>query len=371
MSRLGQALTGLAEALRRQSARADQLAVISQRINEGLLIDDVLEEVYESFFSLIPYDRIGLALLEDSKEVVRAHWARSEASDIKLALGYSARLAGSSLEEIFRTGEPRILNDLEEYLSQHPGSDSTRKIVEEGMRSSLTCPLVVRGQPVGFLFFSSMKLNAYDESHQEVFTQIAGQLAVILEKGRLYKGQLDLAEELREAKDALEREATRDSLTDLWNRRSILGLLRRETARAEREHLPLATVMVDIDDFKQVNDKLGHLAGDQVLGEVTRRIAATLRTADIFGRIGGEEFLIILSPGTQQTAIDVMERARVACSARPVSIDEGDFEVTVSLGAAVVENVDGIEITKLLKAADVALYRAKNGGKNRAEIEVL
>ena len=194
---------------------------------------------------------------------------------------------------------------------------------------------------------------------------------MILEKGRLYKGLLDLAEELQEAKDALEREATRDSLTDLWNRRSTLVLLRREIARAQRDQKPLTVVMIDIDNFKQVNDRLGHLAGDQVLGEVTRRIAATLRTADIFGRIGGEEFLVILCPANEQTASDVMERARIACSARKVSIEEGDFEVTVSLGAAVIEHVDDIESATILKAADVALYRAKNTGRNRSEVEIL
>ena len=94
--------------MKKQSEKAAQLAEISQRINEGLLIDDVLDEVYESFFSVIPYDRIGLALLEDGKELVRAYWARSEAPEVKLRLGYSAPLAGSSLEEILRTGQPRI-----------------------------------------------------------------------------------------------------------------------------------------------------------------------------------------------------------------------------------------------------------------------
>ena len=98
------------------------LGRITQRINEGLVIDEVLEQVYENFLTLIPYDRIGLALLEEKKALVRAAWARSEAAEIKLPLGYSAGLAGSSLEEIIRTGRPRIINDLEGYLEQHPYS---------------------------------------------------------------------------------------------------------------------------------------------------------------------------------------------------------------------------------------------------------
>lgn len=371
VSALGEALRALASTLKAQSEQSAMLAKITQRVNEGLLIDEVLDHVYENFFSLIPYDRIGLSLLEEGKAVVRAHWVRSEATEIKLPLGYSAGLAGSSLEGIIHTGRPRILNDLEAYLERHPGSDSTRRIVEEGMRSSLTCPLVVKGQPVGFLFFSSMEAHTYEEIHQDLFLQIAGQLALTLEKGRIYQELIDITEELREARDALETEATRDSLTGLWNRRSILDLLKREMARAQREENPLSAVMIDIDHFKRTNDRIGHLAGDEALTEVTRRVTSTLRTADIVGRIGGEEFLIILYPADGQTAFEVMERARRACESSPVAIDAGEFEVTISLGAAVVSDFEDVDLSTILKTADHALYRAKNGGRNRSEVETL
>jgi diguanylate cyclase (GGDEF)-like protein len=371
VSELGVALRALAETLKAQSEQSVVLSRITQRINEGLLIDEVLDQIYENFFSLIPYDRIGLALLEESQSVVRAFWARSEATQIKLPLGFSAGLAGSSLEGIIRTGRPRILNDLPGYLKDHPESDSTRRIVAEGMRSSLTCPLVVKRQPVGFLFFSSMKTNTYSEDHQELFLQIADQMATTLEKGRIYQELVDTTEELREARDALETEATRDSLTGLWNRRSILELLKRDMARAEREEQPLTLIMIDVDHFKRINDRIGHLAGDDVLTEVTNRVAATLRSADILGRIGGEEFLIILYPADADTAIEVMERARRACESGPVVTDSGEFDVTISLGAAVVGDFEDVDLTVVLKAADHALYRAKEGGRNRSEVESL
>jgi diguanylate cyclase (GGDEF)-like protein len=369
ISALGEALRELAADLKSQSEQSATLARITQRINEGLLIDEVLDQIYENFFSLIPYDRIGLALLEEGNAVVRAYWARSEANQMKLPLGYSAYLAGSSLEGIIRSGQPRILNNLPAYLKEHPDSDSTRRIVSEGMRSSLTCPLIVKKQPVGFIFFSSMKTNTYSEDHQELFLQIADQLALSLEKGRIYQELLEITEELRQARDALETEATRDSLTGLWNRRSILDLLKRDMARAEREGMPLSAVMIDVDHFKKVNDRIGHPAGDVVLTEVTRRVASTLRSADILGRIGGEEFLIILYPGEEQTAIEVMERARRACESEPVIIESGEFRVTISLGAAVVADFRDVDLPVVLKAADHALYRAKEGGRNRSEIE--
>jgi diguanylate cyclase (GGDEF)-like protein len=371
VSELGNALRALAETLKEQTEQSAVLAKITKTVNEGLLIEEVLDHVYENFFSLIPYDRIGLALLDRDRAVVRAHWVRSEANEVKLPVGYSAGLAGSSLESIISTGRPRILNDLEDYLENHPGSDSTRRIVEEGIRSSLTCPLMVKSQPVGFLFFSSMQRNTYREEHQDLFLKIADQLALTLDKGRIYRELLDITEELREARDALETEATRDSLTGLWNRRSILDLLRRELARADREQQPLSAVMIDVDHFKRINDSVGHSAGDEVLMEVTRRVASALRTADVFGRIGGEEFLIILCPGDEQTASEVMERARHACESEPIHVDAGLFNVTISLGAAVVNQVGGVDFSDILKTADHALYRAKEGGRNRSDIEPL
>ena len=371
VSELGQALRELAETLKAQSEQSAMLSKITQKINEGLLIDEVLDQIYENFFSLIPYDRIGLALLDESQAMVKSFWARSEATQIKLPLGYSAGLAGSSLEGIIRTGRPRILNDLPAYLNDHPDSDSTRRIVEEGMRSSLTCPLVVKRQPVGFIFFSSMKENTYSEAHQELFLQIADQLAMTLEKGRIYQELVETTEELREARDALETEATRDSLTGLWNRRSILELLKRDMARSERDEKPFAAIMIDVDHFKSVNDQIGHQGGDQVLIEVTNRVASTLRSADMLGRIGGEEFLIILYPADGQTAGDVMERARLVCASSPVVVDSGEFDVTISLGAAVVQDFEDVDLAVVLKTADQALYRAKEGGRNRFEVELV
>ena len=162
------------------------------QVNAGLVLHEVLDHVYDSFRSIIPYDRIGFSLIEEKDTSVRAHWARSAAPEMKLCAGYSAPLQGSSLQTIIDTGRPRILNDLRQYLADHPDSESTALIVEEGMRSSLTCPLIALGKPIGFMFFSSMRPHTYADLHVELFLQIAGQLAVIVEKSRLYQQLLEL-----------------------------------------------------------------------------------------------------------------------------------------------------------------------------------
>ncbi|HNT33514.1 MAG TPA: GAF domain-containing sensor histidine kinase [bacterium] len=191
---LGLGLRTLGETLKREFDEINVMTRITEQINAGLTLEEVLNLVYDSFRSLLPYDRIGFSLIEPDGENATAVWARSDGTEMHITKGYSAPLRGSSLAEIIRTGKPRILNDLEQYLREHPESESTRKVLKEGIRSSLTCPLIAKGKPVGFLFFSSKQLNAYRDAHVESFLGIAGQLALIVEKGRLYERLVALNE---------------------------------------------------------------------------------------------------------------------------------------------------------------------------------
>ncbi len=192
VGQLGEALLELGRVLERQLEQLRTLNTVTAQINAGLILDEVLNQVFESFRPLIPYNRIGFSLLEDNGKTVRSRWARSDASGLSLGVGYTAPLAGSSLQRILETGQPRIINDLRAYLREHPASQSTRLIVQEGIRSSLTCPLIAMGKPVGFMFFSSMQPDTYKDAHVELFSQIAGQLATIVEKSRLYQELVEL-----------------------------------------------------------------------------------------------------------------------------------------------------------------------------------
>ena len=216
VGRLGEALQRLAHELDKRRVELSRLDQITARINAGLLLDDILDNVYEDFREIIPYNRIGLSLIDETGQTVRARWARSDQPVIKLSRGYAAPLAGSSLQRIIDTGEPRIINDLEAYLREKPDSESTRLIVEEGMRSSLTCPLIVNGYPVGFMFFTSTQPHTYSNVHVDVFKRIARQLSVIVDKGNLVS-ELALRQAEIEAQNAELRR-----LDDLKNR--FLGM---------------------------------------------------------------------------------------------------------------------------------------------------
>jgi diguanylate cyclase (GGDEF)-like protein len=192
----------------------------------------------------------------------------------------------------------------------------------------------------------------------------AGELRARLRSGTRV---LDLQTGLLEAQEALRVHATRDHLTGLWNRRMILELLEQELNRARREQQAFAIALLDIDRFKSINDAHGHSVGDLVLRESAAAIRSQLREYDAVGRFGGEEFLVLL-PGCNTDAGRVSaERVRMKISAAAVQAGDVTVPVTISLGVASTDAV-GTEANALLEAADAALYRAKENGRNRVEV---
>ena len=162
----------------------------------------------------------------------------------------------------------------------------------------------------------------------------------------------------------LEVLASTDSLTGLPNRQAIMNKAEKEFARARQYNCPLSIVMIDIDHFKSINDQHGHAAGDHVLREVSLICQDVLRGSDVIGRIGGEEFVLLLPEAPQASAEQVAERMRARLADTRISFHDLNFTITASFGVATL-NTDDETLQGMLDRADEAMYHAKHGGRNQ------
>jgi diguanylate cyclase (GGDEF)-like protein/PAS domain S-box-containing protein len=176
--------------------------------------------------------------------------------------------------------------------------------------------------------------------------------------------------ELKRARENLHFKATHDSLTKLLNREAILEMLGREIARSSREHGSTAVLLADLDHFKEVNDQYGHPIGDEVLRETARRFLRSVRAYDLVGRLGGEEFLVILGGCGAQEAMARADQLRSSIGDSPISTVCGPISLTISIGVLPAREWEYPRREDVLREVDVALYAAKAAGRNRCRLAV-
>lgn len=182
--------------------------------------------------------------------------------------------------------------------------------------------------------------------------------------------RLKLWKRLREFSLQVNSLASHDQVTGLYSHGLILETAQHELDRAAREQMPLSVLLTDIDHLRQINEQYGHQMGDKVLAEVAHRMAIALRSYDLTGRYGGEEFLTVLPRCGRANAIEVGERIRRAVEAEAFRIDRIRMDVTVSIGVATTTGDERVAARSIIRAADHALYKAKREGRNRVELAV-
>ncbi|MBR1616638.1 sensor domain-containing diguanylate cyclase [bacterium] len=234
------------------------------------------------------------------------------------------------------------------------GSADPRFILKEyisNTKSLLCAPLVAKGEVIGVINITNKKNDKlFNQKDLEFITSLANQAAIAIDNAKLY--------EL----------ATKDGMTKLYIYRHFYTLLENEIRRCARYKRNMSLVMLDIDDFKHVNDTYGHLTGDMILKRLAATLQETIRQIDIPARYGGEEFVIILPETDKKDACVIAERIRKNISQISIKIDDNtSISPTVSMGVAQF-NVDATEAKELINAADTALYHSKHNGKNRVSI---
>lgn len=265
-------------------------------------------------------------------------------------LGFPTSIAQQAIEQ----RSVVIIPDLESQTDQPP-SKSTLLL---RIRSIICVPVIIEGDVAALIYVYKTDPIArpFDQHDIQLAVAISHQTALIIQRANLL-----------ERSRILEQKVSIDSLTGLHTRNHFLHLSEREFHRAQRFKHPLTFIMMDIDQFKQVNDTYGHIVGDQVLQAVAERCMKQLRDIDLIGRYGGDEFIILLVETDSDGGLKVAERIRQFIAGVPVDTERGALNITVSMGIATLSK-ECPNITALLDRADNAMYVAKNAGKNQVEV---
>ncbi len=221
-----------------------------------------------------------------------------------------------------------------------------------GIFSILAAPLVIRDRVIGALCFYRLSPgHRFTEMYVDFAQKLSTAVSAALENARLYDSVKKMDEEIRHL-------AYHDSLTGLPNRRLFNSILHHEVALSRRREKKIAIFFLDLDRFKDVNDTMGHEAGDDLLKEVADRLKSTVRACDTIARIGGDEFNIILTDIDNVEDIADIAQKIVECFRKPFVIAEHEFRITTSIGISVYPD-DSEEVSALLRYADIAMYHAK------------
>ncbi|MBI4726990.1 GAF domain-containing protein [candidate division TA06 bacterium] len=340
-------LYGQAKSLYEESQRnlrdLSALHNVGAAVSSTLQLHDLLLQVCAILKDTFGYSKISILLADPRRETLELMASLGYPDQVKetgrrLKIGSEGITGRAAL-----TGEAAIVNDVSrnpEYIC-----------IDQNTRSEMAVPLKLKDRVIGVINVESDVLNDFDRLDLKLLTTLATQLSVAVENARLYQE----AEQL----------AVTDGLTGANNHRYFQGFFERELNRAKRYNHPLSLLMLDIDHFKEFNDKFGHPVGDLVLKTVTEILKQQAREVDLVARYGGEEFMLVLPETGKKEAVMLAERIRLAVKKQALSDPQNKPlpSITVSLGVSSYPE-NGSEKEELIDYADKCLYKAKAGGRD-------
>jgi diguanylate cyclase (GGDEF)-like protein len=326
------------------SNRLKELAVLyeaGKALNSVLFIDEVLQLILSSAFELLEASSGCIMLLEGPDNLVVACQAGTSSED------------GARLE--LRDGiASRVVRDREPLLIQGTVSEKGHLETE----SAVCVPLVHRGDVLGVLVLKGAADHIYSEHDLRAVSLFAEHAAIAVANARLYEAERALSVQLS-------HQVVHDPLTGAANRVLVVDRMAHALARVRRNECSMGVLFVDLDDFKLVNDELGHGVGDMVLTAIAQRLVACVRPSDTVGRFGGDEFIIVCEDladdgGAMEVAHRVLKEFEV-----PFPTPFGDRMLSASIGVGVCGAENPMEADDLIRVADRAMYQAKIDGKAR------
>ena len=359
----------------RQRQQLNALSEVARAITQSRDMEAVLTRLATVIASVTDYEIAILDVLAEDARRLRfrclnqSRWSETPHARAWRDLGLTRELEERYLE-VARTRQTAIFPDLQHDERVSPqGQEFFRRAL---LVCSAVMPLCFGDEVLGFLVVTSSHPRPFPPEEVRLLEGLAAQAAATIKAIQNYEELEASRERLREYAERLgksvemqHRLARTDALTGIPNRRYVEEVLNAESARCRRDGSPLSVVLADVDDFKRINDGLGHRAGDRVLIRLALMARRQCRSMDVVGRYGGDEFIFVLPLATLEQAVGFAHRLRSSVARRPLQAASGQFShITISLGAAQFQDSDrGPDA--VLQRADEALYRAKALGKDR------
>jgi diguanylate cyclase (GGDEF)-like protein/PAS domain S-box-containing protein len=347
---LEQAANEAAQVAQRRAEELEGLHRATAALLSTLDLDELLRQILDAALSAIPAAEHGMLHLvappTGQLHALAALGFHDERVFMITSLagpGYPARVA--------RERRPLLVEDIQQ--DELLGPEGSLPGEMEGARSIIIAPLLYSGNVLGALSLISGQPGAFSGTDLRLLASFAATTTAALQNALLHA--------------EIKQLAVTDPLTGQLNRRAFFDLGQRELDRFLRYGHPLSAVMIDLDNFKQINDTYGHKVGDEILIMLARLVRASIRETDIFGRYGGDEFSLFLPDTSLPTAVQIARRIREIVFDTPFQSDQGSINVSISVGVAQAEKQHHTP-DDLLAAADRALYRAKALGRNRVEV---
>ncbi len=317
---------------------------------------DILFVFVEKIAQIVGIDRCSVVRLWGGSEMGHVLASHEDSQVYNLLIDIRKY---PELQHVLHTGSKVVVNDVQ---NDPIVGEFAAELAAAEIASLLVIPIVLHDENVGSLFLRAARRKGVFSDREINFCEIVAEAAAnALERAHLF-------ESIQRANERLEYLAVTDGLTGLYNHRHIRERLDEEFERAQRYHLPLSCLILDIDNFKQINDTWGHLQGDYILRELARRITATVRKSDIIARYGGEEFIVLLpQTGVEGAKVEAERLLRHVNGKAFEGMPEGQ-RVTVSIGVAVLDHEKMTTSEAMIRVGDKALYDAKRLGKNRVVV---
>lgn len=315
------------------------LISLTRRLSEPIELEQQLQAITDAALELLPGDHASVRLLDESRsELLSSARSGTGVSQPPASFKRGQGVVGAVADSGRATLVPDAHSDPRFVAQPGQGFD---------VRSVIAAPLVGGGEVIGVLSVSAAQSGAFSAADRDLAQLLANCAVPAIEKSRLA------------------RLAITDWLTRAYNHRSLAPRMAEEIERARRHDLPLSIALMDLDHFKQVNDRLGHEAGDHVLRAFVDRVRTQVRAHDVLVRRGGEEFVLVMPETASSEAMLVADRIRARVASEPIRTAAGEVTLTVSIGIASWQGEAG---EALEARADAAMYRAKRAGRDRVVV---